>query len=36
MKKRMQKIMALGLSVMMCLSVTACGGGAKEDSQGSG
>ena len=36
MKNRMKKIAALGLSALMCFSVTACGGGAQETSQGGG
>ena len=36
MKKRTKRIMALGLSVMMCFSVAACGGGTEDTSQGGG
>ena len=36
MKNRMKKLTALGLSALMCFSVTACGGGAQENSQSGG
>ena len=36
MKNRMKKITALGLSALMCFSVTACGGGAQETAQSGG